>query len=151
MTVPDFAEPPWEWVEGDPIEAARYGMVLGLFLGAVLTLVAVIVAVIVGEATFGTFLPAPPFWLIWVGEGLVVLVGCLLIRGFPRWYPVVTRLGISPLGLRLALPRREIRFGWDGELAVGPDWVQGRFELGHPRFRLTARQSERLHRFVRVG
>lgn len=151
MTAPDFGEPPWEWVDGDPLEVARYGMVIGIFVGVALAGLAVLVTVTVGALTSGTLLPSPPFWLIWVEPALVAAVLYLLLAGFPRWYPVVARLGISPLGLRLTLPRREVRFSWDTELAVGPDWVQGRVVLSSRRFRLTPRQSERLHRFVRVG
>ncbi len=151
MAVASADGPPWEWVEGDPVEVARYAMVVGVFLGVALTLLAVLITAAAFAVASGTVVFTPPYWLPFVGLVPVFGVEYLLLNAWPRWRPIVARIGISPLGLRLAFPRREIRLGWDSELVVGSNWVQGRFFLRLCRYRLTSRQSERLRRFVRAG
>ena len=71
---------------------------------------------------------------------------------FERRYPVVLRLGISPLGLRLKLPVPSIRpwniaCRWTDRPVLGPDWIGIRVLGLVEKYRLTGVQAARLQKF----
>lgn len=140
------AEPPWEWVDGDPVWAARFGLLTGILLGAASCLVSVLLLNWFGMLGLVSF-PSLPWWapqvLLWSILGPEFVVFWFL----PRRYPTIGRIGISPIGLRLVLPVRTVLIRWTAVRQIGPDWVY--FELlGGQRYRLTERQAARLTHFV---
>lgn len=141
--------PPWEWVDGDAIRLARYSLIMGVLLGVASLLL--LASVLNSLALAGVLSASPvPFWL------MNVLTWCLLVPLFlflylfnPRRFPMVGRLGISPVGLRMVFPLYKVTVKWGAVNWVGPDWVEvnlGRW--GSQRYRLTSDQVQRLARFT---
>jgi hypothetical protein len=141
-------EPPWEWVDGDPISAVRFGFGLGILVGIGFGLGAFLLANLASAYLAGW--PAistndlVPYVLLLVAAQL------LYQFGIPRRYPVVGRLAISPTGLKLVLPGRTATVAWT-KVRVGLDWVDAPHGLPSQRYKLTESQMDRLTRFLRIG
>lgn len=140
-------QPPWEWVDGDPVRSAQFALITGVFLGAASMLV--VYFVLEALAVFQSL--AVPVFNPLFGQALLWSVlgpELLFLYLFPRRFPVVGRLGISPVGLRLGFPLRTFSVAWESVERVGPDWVDVAPLLGTMRYRLTRPQSERLRHFL---
>ena len=143
--------PPWEWVDGDPVLSRRFRRIMMADMAAMITLLALLILLVVLQ---GAGVQVHPRSSDPVYAGIVVLlpVGALFLPNLPRWFPVVRRLGISPLGVRLeaGFPERTSVWTWTEVKGIGPGWVAlSKGGLIPQRFRLTAKQSERLSHFVR--
>lgn len=146
--------PPWEWVPGDPVQAARGSYLFGAFFGVGLSVAVLWALALVGVVVVQV--PPPPGY----SAPLVTFAAVGIGLGIPplifRTQPLVSALGISPAGLRIQLagpvvsrPGRTIPW-WDVR-RVGPDWVEVRglrgFGMLSERYRLTTRQADRLRAF----
>ena len=141
-------EPPWEWVAGDPVRAGQFGLISGIFIGAFGALLVVYGLGIVAMVTGGPFPNVGAFgW-----ASLVVALATanfLFLYLFPRRYPIVGRLGISPVGIRMVLLVRGTTLPWPQVRDVGPDWVDvSSGSALRQRYRLTPKQGERLNQFL---
>ena len=143
-------EPPWEWVEGDPVRTGQHLVLAGLWVagsGALAVLLGLDVLGIVGVLRF-------PLALQWVLTLLLLawfFVGLRLLNVFPMRYPGLSRIGFSPAGVRLLGPFGDTTIQWSAVRGVGSDWV----EMYRPsaarsfRFKLTPDQAEGLSRYRR--
>jgi hypothetical protein len=142
----DPPAPPWEWVDGDPVWSSRFTFITGLLMGGAAVLLVLTTLFLFGEVTISIGSPIPlvlqPL-LIWAFTGPALLILWLL----PRRVPVLGRIGISPVGVRLVLPVRNLTILWSSVRRIGPDWVD---LSGAPasRYRLTPLQARRLTHFV---
>lgn len=149
--------PPWEWVDGDPLRVAQYTFGQGIFLGITLSLAAiwsvVLASVLLGHplVTLGPAASMDVFWVSFAVIESVLVIQAFYLGYFARKFPIVGRLGISPLGVRLILPRREEWVGWPSLARVGIDSIEVRPYVLLQRFRLTPRQVARLDRFMRLA
>jgi hypothetical protein len=151
-------ETPWEWIQGDPVYAARYGFLRGVLFGGVIALVAaylvLLFANLFGPPSAGSWLPE---WVATLWMPTVLGFEAAIFLGL-AWYqshrPVVARLGVSPIGVRFVLPATPGSGGrlvsWWGVSVRGPETV--RLELGWPwtTLRLTPAQMRRLTSFWSV-
>ncbi|MFZ3355728.1 MAG: hypothetical protein WA549_03085 [Thermoplasmata archaeon] len=140
-------EPPWEWVEGDRGHAALYGAITGVLL---IIACAVFLTNIVSMLNLTRVWPVPalPNWL----ESTVLLaliVGLFFSLLFPTRYPIVRRLGISPVGIRLVFPFYRRTVEWTAVKWVGPNYVDIRTWGGSQTVRLTPEQVRGISRFLR--
>jgi len=139
-------EPPWEWVEGDRAKAA-------LFRSVSFILLALSCVVLVGDILPMLNLPGlgpGPFIPLWLESILLLLLafGVLFLIIFPTQYPIVRRLGISPIGIRLGLPLRMRTVKWSAVKWVGPNYVDLGTVFGNQPVRLTLKQVQRISRFL---
>lgn len=145
-------EPPWEWINGDAVYAGRYGFLRGVLFGGVIGLAAayfvLLGANLFGPPSAGALLPesVAVWWMpVLLGFEAALLLGL-------GWYqshrPVVTRLGVSPIGVRIVLPatlgQRGTVVSWWGVSVLGPQTI--RLDRGWPwtTLRLTPAQMQRL-------
>lgn len=145
----DPLAPPWEWVDGDPVWSSRFAFITGVLMGGAGALLALTTLVLVGGVVVSVGLPIPLVMqplLIWAFVGPALLFMWLI----PRRVPVLGRIGISPVGVRLVLPIRNLTVFWSSIRRIGPDWVD---LSGAPasRYRLTPQQARRLTHFVAPG
>jgi hypothetical protein len=143
-------EIPWEWVEGDPVRTGQYGFVIGIFTGVALSLAVVLALDLLSWVGHLLSPPPVPTWPLILVTQAILWPEVFFLFYFPRHFPIIGRLGISPAGLRLILPRRQVNVPWDSVQGFGPDWVAvhtGTFNT--ERYRLTPHQAERLKLFAR--
>lgn len=135
----------WEWVYGDPVRATRFA--------ALYVACGVVIAVAAADGALGIMAAAgvaPVSWALPVPSSMLLVLGSIsalwLVLLLPRWVAVVSRLGISPSGVRLAAPFGG-RFArpWTSVRAVTPDSI---LFAGGVSYRLTLWQAVRLHEFV---
>jgi hypothetical protein len=143
-------EPPWEWVDGDSLQTALFRLLGGVLWGVGALLAFVSTVSILGVAGVISGLVVSSGAVIPV-ISLVFTVGLLLWGLAPRWFPVTGRIGISPEGLRLALPLFKKTVIWPAVRWVGPDWVEVDRGHGSLHFKLTTHQVQRITGFVRPG
>ncbi|MCI4336727.1 MAG: hypothetical protein L3K17_05980 [Thermoplasmata archaeon] len=141
------AGPPCEWVEGDAVRAAQFGLITGALLGGLSCLLSISLFQAAGVWA------GPPFGLltpVWGPLFLWVILGpeLVIIYYFPRRFPVIGRLGISPAGMRLAFPLASFNLPWTSVDRIGPDWIEVSPFIGSVRYRLTPYQSYRLRVFL---
>ncbi|MFZ1024260.1 MAG: hypothetical protein WAN87_09000 [Thermoplasmata archaeon] len=141
-------EPPWEWIHGDRARVAQFRLIVGVSLGAGILVLASTILNILGMAGAWSG-PAVPFWVGSPVVALLFLVGGFFLLGFERRYPIVSQLGISPVGIRMVLPfHNKLAANWGEVKWVGPDWVEVDRGHGSRRYKLTADQIHRLARFT---
>ena len=137
-------EPPWEWVPGDPVRAGRYRWITAAGMGvwpAILALAFLRPSDLIGA-------PAPTSD-IWYGLAFACLAFTFVeLVYLPKWFPVLDRIGISPLGVRFGFGflKHEHTYVWRDVREVGPSWIA--VSSGNSlrqRYRLTANQAHRLH------
>lgn len=120
---------------------------MGVFLGA-----ADVLLVVVAESILGFFgagwAPLIPFDLLWLAPFAVLVPELIILSWFPRRFPAVGRVGISPLGLRLILPLRRETIVWPDVRGVGTDRIRLSIGAGTRTFRLTPRQGQRIAHFL---
>jgi len=141
--------PPIEWVDGDMSRVAQFGIGIGIWFGILLTLL--VLAVL---STLGVSLNLPQAPILasldswWVVGALGVWLS--YYYGWPRLFPVVARIGISPRGLSLVVPLHSFAVPWDQVKEIGPGWVYvvPYLRTSGRRLRLTPHQYDRLVRFV---
>jgi hypothetical protein len=144
-------EPPWEWVDGDPVRVAHYELLRGMFIGAVSTMLILWILNFLGVTAGLPFVSiAPSLSPIYLGSVLGA-EGIFLVLAFynvPSRIPIVGRRGISPIGLRFSpgFPGSTVR--WGQVHRVGSDWVEINVGLGPQRFKLTANQEQRVLQFI---
>jgi hypothetical protein len=145
-------EPPWEWVDGDPVRAGRYGLIGGVFISIAAVFTGLMIMSILnfwGVASYLS-LSTSDMWLI-----VLPLLGTeyFFILYVPRRFPVVARIGVSPLGLRLVVvfPIRGPVLNRTQVRGVGRDWIAVDMGLLTSRYRLTLPQGQRIRQFLRVG
>jgi hypothetical protein len=143
-------EPPWEWVAGDPVRAAQFGLATGILIGGFGALLVVCLLALAGLLTSAPSLDAAsPAWTILVLA--MATANFLFLYLFPRRFPIIGRLGISPVGVRIVLPLRGTTFPWPQVRDVGPDWIEVSSGTAlRERYRLTANQAERLSHFLGI-
>jgi hypothetical protein len=140
--------PPWEWVDGDTRRVAQFALGCGLVLGVFGCLLGILLLSSLRIAVVGDPFGIPPVALQLLSWGfLIPELACFWY--FPRKYPILLRLGISPVGLRIVLLLRTINVSWPALEEVGQDWIKVSQPLDHVRYQLTAHQMERLRRFIR--
>ncbi len=139
-------EPPWEWVEGDQSTASLFGVVTGVLLGvASVGFVATTISLLnLSGIWSGLVIPS------WVTPAclLPMVGGVFFLILFPTRYPIVRRLGISPIGIRLEFPLRSSTVKWPAVRWIGPNYVDVKTGLGSGHIRLTANQVQRISHFV---
>lgn len=140
-------EPPCEWGDGDRTGVALFAVLYGVVLSSLIlwlladTLQILVMAGVVSGAGFSPWATSP-FILP------PLLAGAFLVIFWPRLFANVSRLGISPTGLRIALPLRKVAVNWASVRWVGIDWVTVETRYGYQRYKLTANQVQRLNRFA---
>jgi len=79
---------------------------------------------------------------------LLALVGAMFLGLFPTQYPILRRVGISSVGLRLVFPLRAITVKWPTIQWIGPDYMDA--QLGRTRLhvRLTPGQVQQISNFL---
>jgi hypothetical protein len=145
-------EPSWEWVDGDPVRAAQYALLGGVFLS--------IAAVFAAFTIVGIL----SFWGVTSYSSLPSLDVCLIVLPLlgaeyffllyvPRRFPVVARIGVSAIGLRLVtvFPIHVPVLNWTRVRAVGRDWIDVDMGIFTSRYRLTLTQAQRVRQFLQVG
>ena len=142
-------EPPWEWVDGDWVLARRFRSTMAASAAVGVGILGLLVLGLVGVVVY------PPIWpMVWPGfVFLYVVLNFVLIDFVPRWFPVVARLGISPVGVRFqtGFLNRGSKFDWVKVHEIGTDCIAvSSGYIIRPRYRLTTNQAERLSRFMRV-
>jgi hypothetical protein len=141
------AEPPWKWVEGDRVRAAQFRIFFGVLMGY--SVLVVIVLTLEFLVTVGGW--SGPTIPVWAGFALLLpwAAGLFLWAFGVIWrrFPIVGRLGISPVGLRLMIPPRGLTVRWPAVLRVGPDFVDVIPGLRVVRFRLTTNQVQQISSF----
>lgn len=141
-------EPLWEWADGDPVRAGQYVMLNNLVGGAIFAVALwalLTMGGLIGWVAFPT--PQTSIWALLIPFALVALP--LLPAYFHRRFPVVRRLGISPVGVRLVMPPQgSTYYRWGEVTRLGPDWLEVHPLIGSERYRLTANQSQRLVHFL---
>ncbi|MCI4364981.1 MAG: hypothetical protein L3K10_02820 [Thermoplasmata archaeon] len=146
------ADPPWEWVEGDALRSSQFAFLMGGILGVGSVVTGLVVLTLLGSVGVlrQTLIPVWQANLLLLGI-LGPELSCLYL--FPRWFPVVASLGISPVGLRLRMGfvLHQYTVKWRSVRRIGPDWIQIGPGLGDQRFKLTKHQADRLARFLRPG
>jgi hypothetical protein len=140
-------DPPWEWVDGNRAGPALFAVFYGVALGAaILALLADTLQILeMGSIISG---PAVPPWATSPVVLLPVLAAAFLVIFWPRHFPIVRHLGISPAGLRLVFTLRKVTVNWRSVRWVGIDSVTMETRYGYHRYRLTANQGQRLNRFA---
>ncbi|MCI4352642.1 MAG: hypothetical protein L3K14_04560 [Thermoplasmata archaeon] len=139
--------PPWEWVEGDPVRSRRYSFLSSMVIGTSLAFVA---WAFLNYASLNGWLvfPVAPS-VLWPLLFVLVFVPLpLILVYYARRFPVIRRLGISPVGLRLVIPPRGFTYRWGEVTRLGTDWLEVHPLLGSQRYRLTAYQAQRMIRFL---
>jgi hypothetical protein len=145
------SEPPWEWVDGDPVRVAHFELLRGMFIGAVSTMLVLWILIFVGVTASLPLISIGPavsqiyLWSVLAAEGLFLILAFYIV---PRRIPIIGRLGISPIGLWFAPGFRGSMVLWDQVHGVGPDWVEISAGLGPQRFKLTATQEHRVLEFL---
>jgi len=145
-------EPSWEWVDGDPVRAAQYGLIGGVFISIAAVFAAFTIMAILSfwGVTSYPSLSSLDVWLI-----VLPLLGAefFFLLYVPRRFPVVARIGVSPLGLRLVtvFPIRGPVLNWTQVRAVGRDWIVVDMGFLTSRYRLTLTQAQRVRQFLQVG
>lgn len=148
---------PWEWVEGDAKRSAQYALAywISLGIGAVLVVLLVLNFVPILTSTPSTSGSPFPSLLLWeLASVLIFVTGVTAFRfSFQSRYPIVARLGISPVGVRLKLPIPSLRAwnvgsDWADRPVIGSDWIGIRILGILEKYRLTDRQMARLRSFA---
>lgn len=143
--------PPWEWADGDPLRSSQFAFLTWAYIfGLLVFLVILLAEAFAPTGSSGRSAES----LVWVmGAELVFIVSMGLVRIlFARWYPVIARLGISPLGLKFRMggsmwtPLRR----WGDQVIIGPNWVGIQLFGLTDRYRLTDYQIARVRGFARL-
>ena len=139
---------PWEWVEGDPGKVAvfRRGAAVALACAGVGTVILAVSALnLAGVAS----VPSVPSWVepLWLSPTLVTV---FFLSFYQIRNPVVSRLGVSPIGIRLVLPLRRFTVKWSAVRWVGPDFVDVKSRFGSAHIRLTPAQVQRISAFLHM-
>jgi hypothetical protein len=144
--------PPWEWVDGDPVRASWYSLIGGVFLTVGSVCFAFVVLSLLGfpDVTFGI-----RFWRLDSWIFVLPLLGFeyFFLLYIPRWIPVVARIGLSPIGVRLVtvIPIRSTTVDWTDVKSVGRDWIEVYTGFLTLRYSLTLNQAQQVRRFLGVG
>ena len=136
------ALPPWEWVDGDPVHAVRFGVVTGQFTGALIATYGLVVLSALS-------LLSAPLGVLEIVFSALMAPALAFDYLYPRHFAVIPRLGISPVGLRIPMPLHTVSVPWSKITVVGTDYIAVVWGLTDRCFHLTELQSERLHRFLR--
>jgi hypothetical protein len=139
--------PPWEWVDGDPVLARRFRWATvansAVSVGSLTLLVL---------GTYRLLAYSPTWSFVFSVIFLLSAVGLSLLAHVPRWFPVVGRLGISPVGVRFeyGFRLRPLTWSWTEVKEVGPEWVTvSSNRILRYRFRLTTNQAQRVSHFLK--
>jgi len=140
----------WEWVNGDAHSAAQYGLILGVILGIGTLIVSSVLLTFLGMFGIwpGPYLPLLPSMALMYA---LLAAQWSLMYFYPRRFPVLGRLGISPLGLRLVLPIRGTTVSWTKVRAVGRAWMDIDSGFLTLRFSLTLDQARKVREFLQIG
>lgn len=148
-----WVEPSWEWVDGDPVRSARFSIFQGvLFASLTLTVFGAILnflGLLTGDRATAFFDTIEAQVILLSTTGACLLLS-LAAYSMPKRVPVVRRLGISRMGLRMVmgLSRRGYKVWWGEVSRVGPDFLEVSRGLFPQRFKLTPYQQQRLVRFL---
>jgi len=140
-------EPPWEWVDGDHVLARRFRWAAAACVGIGLVFVPLLLLDPAGMAANLSISGA-----LWSGvTSVYLLLNFLVLYYVPKRFPVMDRLGLSPVGVRLesGFVKRGLPFSWSEVREVGPDWIAvSKGSALRQRYRLTTIQAERLSHFL---
>lgn len=138
---------PWEWVEGETAFARRRAILFPLLTAGTIGGYLYSLAISLGA-------PAGPFRgyprsEIPAGIALAFTFASVVVLWTldPGRRPVISRLGLSTLGLRIRVPGMfEQTVPWDQVREVGPDLIEVPGPVwGTQRYRLNRLQATRLH------
>jgi hypothetical protein len=143
------SEPPWEWVDGDTVRSVQYGVLYGVILGAALVIVVfTFISLFDPSGLFSVPFPlltTPLLELLF----LFFLAGLFALLLLPRRVPVIGRLGVSPIGVRVILPNGGHTYYWGEVSQIGPDWLDiSSLGITSRRYKLTTAQIQRVVRFL---
>ncbi|MCI4353332.1 MAG: hypothetical protein L3K14_08155 [Thermoplasmata archaeon] len=142
---------PVEWVDGDLVRAREFTIV-----DLVSTAIGILIPGILVWASYAGRLGAPASPLGLAGLALLVaplgafLAGVAVSR-IARSWPVVKRLGISPVEVRLEYSFRNLRTPWNRVRWGDPVRLEVLQWGGSAQFLLTDSQANRIRRFFQYG
>jgi hypothetical protein len=139
-----YPPPPFEWVDGDPIWAKRFTLIelASITCGALIPIIALL-------GSFGVLQGLPGYL---VALASLAGSGGILGAAIPGWWlprrrPVVRRLGISPVELRLEYSFRKMETPWNRVRWWDPFRIEVLQWAGSSRFLLTDSQAIRIRHF----
>jgi hypothetical protein len=143
--------PPIEWVAGDPIWARRFKLIELLSIA-----VCALIPILILQSAFVN-ISAGANYLDGLGViAIFVVPACGALATIPAWLlprrrPVVRRLGISPLQLRVEYSFRNLDVAWQDVRWLDPFRIEISRKLGSMQFLLTNDQASRIRSFFQYG
>lgn len=150
-----WVEPSWEWVDGDPVHSAQFSVFQGALIASLsLTVFGAFLnflGLLTGDRATALFDTAEAQVLLLSTTGASLLLS-VVGYSIPKRVPVVRRLGISRMGLRMVmgLGRRGYKVWWGEVSRVGPDFLEITRGLFPQRIKLTPYQAQRLVQFLQA-
>jgi hypothetical protein len=143
-----MASPSIEWVDGNLVRARQFTFIDGASI-----VIALLILTIVLLATFtallgGTLSAAELGGIAFTASALSGAVSIFAFSRLPRRWPVVKRLGISPMELRLDYSFRKLKTPWNLVRWRDRDHIEVLRGGRSTEFLLTEPQAERVRRFL---
>lgn len=146
-----MSAPPVEWVAGDPLWARRFSILEPVAFAAGISVPILFLLGTVIDLSPGTT-PLVGVWIFLTVAGpFGGVLAPVAASWIPRRWPVIRRLGISPLELRLEYSFRKPSYPWSMVRWKDPRRIEISLSLGSVQFLLTEVQANRIRSFFQYS